>query len=174
MQKYFFFGIKSAITTVFLVFVCNLSFSQSLQIGKVQVGGNFGFDITNNILVIDIAPVLGTSPIKNTTLSVSPFFSYAQDLSQPNNRLTRCGLRAAVQYSIYAGLFAHAEYELSFVYLNRQFQGVYHALPIGLGFEQLIAPNTVAYAAVLYNVIHSQSDFVQSPFQYRVGVRHAF
>ncbi len=168
MQKYRILVKKLTIASLFLAFFCNFSFSQN-----VQVGGNIGFDITNNILLIDIAPAISTSPFTNARVSISPFFSHLQNIKIAGTGASRFGLRAAMQYSFFSGLFAHAEYEFAFVYVNKEYQGVVHALPLGLGYEYEIARNTVAYAAVLYNVLHNSSDFRESPFLYRVGVRHS-
>jgi len=168
MQKYRILIKKLTVIGLFLSLFCGRSFAQN-----IQIGGNIGFDVANDVLMIDIAPTIGTSPFKNARVSVSPFFSHTQNLKGVGTGVSRTGLRAAVQYTIISGLFAHAEYEFAFVFANKQYQGVAHALPIGLGFEYEIASNTVAYAAVLYNVLHKSSDFRETPFQYRVGVRRS-
>ena len=167
MQKYRNLMRKISVIAVFLTLFSYHSFSQ------MQVGGNIGFDVTNDVLMIDIAPAIGTSPFPNARVSISPFFSHTQSLTKAGTGVSRTGLRAAAQYTIISGLFAHVEYEFAFVYANKEYQGVFHALPIGVGFEHEIASNTVAYAAILYNVLHKSSDFRESPFQYRVGVRYS-
>lgn len=170
MQKYRILIKKLSVASLFLALWCNNSYAQ------VQVGGNFGFDISNNILMIDIAPTIGTSPFQNARVSVSPFFSHIQNITQSGTGVSRTGLRAALQYTIFSGLFAHAEYEFAFEYANKKYQGVFQALPIGAGFEYEIANNTVAYGMILYNVLHNSSKssvFRETPFQYRVGVRHS-
>jgi hypothetical protein len=170
MQKYRILIKNLSVASLFLALWCNASYAQ------VQVGGNFGFDISNNVLMIDIAPTIGMSPFEKARVTVSPFFSHIQNVQVAGTGVSRLGLRAALQYTIFTGLFAHAEYECAFERANDAYQGVSHALPIGAGFEYEIAPNTVAYGMALYNVLHNSpksSDFRETPFQYRVGVRYS-
>ncbi|MCL2327180.1 MAG: hypothetical protein FWC39_01570 [Bacteroidetes bacterium] len=168
MQKYRILVKKLSIVGVFLTIFCCHSFAQ-----EVQVGGNIGFDVTNDVLMIDIAPMIGNSPFTNARVSISPFFSHIRSLTRSGTSISRTGLRAAAQYTIISGLFVHAEYEFAFVYANKEYQGVFHSLPLGAGFEYAISPNTVAYAALLYDVLFKESNYNrQTPFQYRVGVRY--
>jgi hypothetical protein len=168
MQKYRILVKKLSVAGVFLTLFCCNSFSQ------VQIGGNIGFDIANDVLMIDIAPTIGTSPFTNARVSVSPFFNHTQHFKLAGSGVSAFGMRAALQYSIFAGIFAHAEYEFAFVYANKEYQGVFHSLPLGAGFEYEIAKNTVAYGMVLYDVLFKSSNYNrETPFQYRLGVRYS-
>lgn len=169
MQKYRILIKKLSVTSLFLALFC---YNASAQL---QVGGNFGFDISNDILMIDIAPTIGTTPFTNARVSISPFFSHIQNIKKKGAGASRLGLRAAMEYTIFSGLFAHAEYELAFELANQKYQGVSHTLPLGAGFEYEVARNTIAYGMVLYDVLYNPSKssaFRESPFQYRLGVRH--
>ena len=138
--------------------------------GKAQitVGGNASVTFTNG-LYADLSPIVGYK-IKKFNAGFSPFFAYFQQLpSSPNYSY---GARTFGQYSLFNGLFLHAEVEASNIKVATIRKWIL-GLPLGGGFEREIAENTRVQCIILYDVLLDKNSQKQNP-EIRGGIVYTF
>ncbi len=151
------------------LFICMCTYPAYSQI---TTGGNIGLNIVNNVIIVDLSPEIGYSFVEPVLVGVSPFILYAQHL-QTGTKEVLYGARAFGEYKHQIGAFAHAEYEISKLWVTEGVQKAVHAAPVGGGFESPLGNNTVAYIMVLYDILYKEGiSYKQNPI-IRAGIRHS-
>lgn len=143
---------------------------------QIFTGGNASVSFFNNNFYVDVAPVVGYQ-IKNLRLGASPVFAYSKFSNVDENY--SYGGRLFTQYTIFAGLFAHAEFEA----LNVEtFQSLDTGLnnrvwilgaPVGAGYNQALGERINLQVMVLYNLVQNTNYPYNNPI-IRGGIVYSF
>lgn len=155
---------------LFTLFLIIWSMSVSAQL---STGGTFGVFYTNNIFQIDVAPEINYHFTERYVVGFSPFLLYSKNTLQ-NIQAYIFGSRIYGNYVLFPSLFLHMEYEYSKMWTNEGFGKTIHAAPIGLGYENEISQNAVAYLLVLFDVLYNPDISIRQNPIIRAGVRYKF
>ncbi|MCT4579860.1 MAG: hypothetical protein N4A35_00460 [Flavobacteriales bacterium] len=137
---------------------------------KLFTGGNFGFNISNGLMYLELAPILGYKVSDNFSTGISGKYLYwgPTNSNSPFLSYKYYGGGLFGRYRISPSILASAEYELLNVqdlnpnsgsYGERTFSNVFL---LGAGYSNEIANNLNVQLFLLYDVI----DDPNSPYRY--------
>jgi hypothetical protein len=155
------------IVSVFFLSEITISFCQ------IYTGGNMGMNYNNGVY-IDFAPVLGYRK-NRAEFGISPFYSYSK-INNASSATYTYGGRIFTKYTLFEGLFLHAELEASNIGAGDINRNWVLAMPIGAGYSKRIG-NITTYATILYNVIlinKLNTTFTKENPVIRAGVNYDF
>lgn len=121
---------------------------------QVFTGGEFNIQFIGGIIV-DVAPIVGYR-VQNFSAGLSPVIMYTATGNTTGD--VSYGARIFAEYSIYAGIFGHAEFQaMNTGYIDwttglKQRNWVMGA-PVGIGYEKEITNNVWFKTMVLYDVL---------------------
>ncbi len=145
---------------------------------RIVVGGNLAAQF-GSATFIQVSPLVGYRVTKNLTSGVG--FSY-QYISENYNALNFYDYKAQVfgarvfsQYDLFYGLFAHAEYEMSWYKIAYEdanlepYQGNVPALFLGGGYNFMVGENARFQLMALYDVLHNIESINYNALVIRMG-----
>lgn len=145
---------------------------------RFVVGGNLGASF-GNTTYIDASPLIG---YKVTPAFIAgagftyQFVSYKDPYGfYADYKANVLGPRVFLEYDLFMGIFAHAEYEYLWVSITPEepylpYKAEAAGLFPGLGYKSQIGNNAYLKVLALYNVLWtSSSPLYSSPFQLRFG-----
>jgi hypothetical protein len=145
---------------------------------QVFTGGEFNVQFIGGIIV-DIAPIVGYR-VQNFSAGLSPVIMYTASGNTAGD--VSYGARLFAEYSIYKGIFGHAEFQaMNTGYIDwtsglKQRNWVMGA-PVGVGYEREITNGVWFKTMVLYDVLIplnlSQSSAFANP-SVRGGITYQF
>ena len=145
--------------------------------GKVIVGGNLGFGMTQtsgwSYINGELSPQIGyrlTDQLEAGTRIVY-HLEYAKEVSDPNSTansssvskesVNYVGLSPYISFEFWRGLYVQAEYEGVYGFARKIEDGQttkdgqwYNSLPVGIGYRYYMGESGFAYIAGFYNVFN--------------------
>ncbi len=139
-------------------------------LSQVYTGGNASVNYDKGYYV-DVAPLLGYR-VGIADFGVSPFYSYShRENKDPKYSF---GGRVFTQLTFYRNIYAHAELQLENIEVSATEQRKWVlSMPLGAGYRYEIAPNTMAYGMILYDVLLDEDSPARNPI-IRGGVTYSF
>lgn len=154
---------------------------------RFVVGGNIGFQVSNNVLDMQISPHIGILPgVDFLCFGIGGTYqlTYYKDPYTGNKGFQHIyGGNVFVEGYVWQRLILHAEYELLSFPVNYAFvgdplfKGVHerptaHGILLGPGYKQDLGTNLSIYSVFLFSVYDPQN--VRGIMDIRVGVNYKF
>lgn len=153
---------------------------------RIYTGGNFGFNISNGLMYLEIAPMLGYKITDNLSAGISGKYLFWGPTSKSSNFVSYKYYGGGLfgRYRITESIFASAEYELlnvqdlnpnSSSFKKRIFSNIFL---LGGGYINEIADNIYLQLYLLYDVIDDPNSPYRNnyifgpngvPITYRIG-----
>lgn len=153
---------------------------------RFVVGGNIGFQVSNNILDMQLSPHFGVMPVVDwlcVGIGGTYQLTYYKDIYGVKSFQHIFGGNVFIEGYVWQRLVLHAEYELmsfpeSYVFTTDPlFVGVNgrptsHGILMGPGYKQDINSNLSVYSLFLFSVYDPQN--IRGIMDIRVGVNYKF
>jgi len=173
--------IKKCSLPFVIIFIFIISFSQKAS-AQFFAGGDFNVTFLNGVN-IDVAPI-GGYKYKNFSAGISPVIQYTATSPLALGGQFSYGGRIFAEYSIWKGIFAHAEFQaLNSGYLENSIGDIYKkgvwvmGAPIGVGYERELTGGLWLKVMVLYDAlldINIQPNSPQQNPSIRGGLTYVF
>ena len=158
------------------IVVITFDLKSQINIGdNLYVGGNGGFNATNNYSIFSVSPHLGY--IIDNSLSVGARLAYQRTTAKITGIVfNSVGGGPFVRFSFNDFIFLQTEYEyLSFkvnsIFDNKIRQN-YNSIFLGVGISQVLLGRSSFTILFLYNILYG--DGVQTPYQSPYVIRTGF
>jgi hypothetical protein len=125
---------------------------------QVFTGGNVSVNYSNGIYV-DLAPIIGYQ-IQSFKVGLSPIGSYST--VNGTSGVYSFGGRVFTEYTVWQGIFVHAEFEGQNVPVGSSRSWIFSA-PIGVGYEYPIMKGVMLQGSVLWDFMQQKNNPRENP-----------
>ena len=124
---------------------------------KVEVGGNFAFNVGNRTGIVELSPTFSLRPIPKLITSLGLICQYSWDNKYNVSRFSY-GFGLSARYTIVDNMYVYAEYTYNpyIVFDNiteSKSYGTATGFWIGGGYTKRISEHITIYSGVIYNVL---------------------
>lgn len=124
---------------------------------KVEIGGDFAFNIGNRTGVVELSPTFSLRPIPKLVTSLGIICQYSWDNKYSVSRFSY-GFGLSARYTIISNMYVYAQYTYNpyivFDNINEsKSYGTAIGFWIGGGYTKRISEHITLYSGVIYNVL---------------------
>ena len=124
---------------------------------KIEVGGNFAFNIGDRTGIVELSPTFSLRPIPKLITSLGLICQYSWDNKYTTSRFSY-GFGLSARYTIISNMYVYAQYTYNpYIIMNelteQKTTGTYSGLWLGAGYTKRISSKVTIYTGIVYDVL---------------------
>lgn len=124
---------------------------------KIEIGGNFAFNIGNRTGIIEVSPTFSLRPIPKLVTSLGLICQYSWDNKYSISRFSY-GFGLSAQYTIINNMYVYCQYTYNpYIVIDNLTDSRTHGTATGLwlggGYTKRISEHVTLHTGIIYNVL---------------------
>ena len=124
---------------------------------KVEVGGNFAFNVGNRTGIVELSPTFSLRPIPKLVTSLGLICQYSWDNKYSTSRFSY-GAGLSAQYNIIDNMYVYCQYTYNpYILIDNLTDSRTHGTTVGLwvggGYTKRVNEHIILHTGIIYNVL---------------------